>query len=150
MSFSKYSIFGYLLFIVAVSVYLFFTDAFPEISQKYTNPHKYWRKQVALHEQKVYETELLIKNWQGPLGDKYESINPDEIVRTLIIEGKEPEEARNNADRMLRQIAEAHKEAHIGVGKIRGPILEHSYKNLEKYKKELLKAQNEFSKYPRK
>jgi len=146
----KYQIVRYLLFIAAVSVYLFFTDAFPDISQKYTNPHKYWCKQIAIYEQKVYETELLIKNWEGILGDKCESINRDELVRTLIIEGKEPEEARNIADRMLRQIAEARKEAHISVDKIRGPILEHSYKKPEEYRKELLKAKNELSKSPRK
>ena len=68
-------------------------------------------------------------------------------MRKLIIEGKEPEEAKQIASDTIKEIDKADKETDALMIKAREQILESSYKSLNDYKRQLMRARKELSVY---
>lgn len=119
-----------------------------DLFQQVINPQKYWQTRVAALEQKIYETKSFIADWNNNADDDL-SVNYEEIVRKLIIEGKEPEEAKRIASEMVRRINEADKSVTHAISKIRPELLRNAYDSLDNYKMELQKARRELSRYQR-
>ncbi len=117
-----------------------------DIFQRTVNPQKYWRKQVATLEEDIYKTQLYIKDWESYSSEKHKtSINYYSLVRKLIIEGKEPEEAKQIASDTIKEIDKAEKETDALMIKTREQMLESSYKSLNDYKRQLEQARKELS-----
>jgi hypothetical protein len=140
-----------ILIILGPLLLIYFADMIAEsdIFQKTVNPLKYWRKRVAILEQKIYERQLFIKDWEGFSSHRgmRDLINYDELVREQIIKGKEPEEAKSIAAKTIKEVADANATARKVVSKIQGGVVEESYKLLDNYKRELQQARKELSKY---
>lgn len=114
--------------------------------QRVTNPQKYWCIRVAMLEQKIYKTESFIREWRNDRDEGF-LIDYNEVVRGLIIEGKDPEEAKRIASEMVRSSTDAETEANQAVNKIRPELIQKSYKLIAQYESELQQAKKELSKY---
>jgi hypothetical protein len=115
-----------------------------DIFQRTVNPQKYWRTQVATLEEDIYKTQLYIKDWEDSSSRKDKiSINYDSLVRKLIIEGKDPHEAKQIASDDIKAINKAEKETDATMIKVRKQMLETSYKLLDDYKRQLVHAKKE-------
>ena len=119
-----------------------------DLFERTFNPQKYWRMQVATLEEDIHKTQLFIKDWENYRSDKDKiKIDYDSLVRRLIIEGKDPAEAKKIAADDIREIDKAEKEADAKMIKVREQMLETSYKSLDEYKIQLERAKKELTKH---
>ena len=140
---------GYLLLALGFALMV----SFPMIEkstiyQKTIHPKKYWQTQIATLEDDIYKTQLFIKDWENSPSEKNKiSINYDALVRRLILEGKDPEEAKKIAANDIEAINMAEKKTEVQMIKVRELMLIASSKLLDDYKRQLELAKKELSKY---